>query len=163
MSGWPIGLHPFLAADLPGAVLGLHLNQLNTSAMPIQEDERCNIDNIFFTQVIGYPLDMMTSMTFLLAGGVCERFPDLRFIFLEANGGWIVPWLERLDHHYDSYGWDVPWLKTAPSEYFRRQCCISFDADECTLAFTADVAARAAPTASSGPPTTRTPTQCFRA
>ena len=40
-------------------------------------------------------------MAFLLAGGVCERFPELRLIFLEANGGWIVPWLERLDHHAD--------------------------------------------------------------
>jgi predicted TIM-barrel fold metal-dependent hydrolase len=31
----------------------------------------------------------------------------------------------------------VPTLKKKPSEYFRRQCWISFDADESTLAFTA--------------------------
>ena len=29
-------------------------------------------------------------------------------------------------------------LKLTPSEYFRRQCWISFDADESTLAFTAN-------------------------
>ena len=33
---------------------------------------------------------------------------------------------------------DVPDLKMEPSEYFRRQCWISFDADESTLAFTAN-------------------------
>ena len=59
-------------------------------------------------------------------------------MFLEANGGWLVPWLERLDHHAKKFCWDVPWLKMLPSEYFRRQCWISFDPDESMLAFTAN-------------------------
>src|SRR4051812_36338381 len=71
-------------------------------------------------------------------GGVCERFPDTKFLFLEANGGWLVPWLERLDHHSKKFEWDVPWLNMLPSEYFRRQCWISFDPDESMLAFTAN-------------------------
>ena len=69
---------------------------------------RSRIDNIFFTQAIANPFDVMSSMCFLLAGGVCERFPELAFMFLEANGGWLVPWLERLDHHYENFRWDVP-------------------------------------------------------
>ena len=36
------------------------------------------------------------------------------------------------------FSWDVPWLKMLPSEYFRRQCWISFDPDESMLAFTAN-------------------------
>ncbi|TML66122.1 MAG: hypothetical protein E6G14_15440 [Actinobacteria bacterium] len=50
-----------------------------------------------------------------------------------------MPWLERLDHHahVPLFKPDVPLLKMDPSEYFRRQCWISFDADESTLAFTA--------------------------
>jgi hypothetical protein len=59
-------------------------------------------------------------------------------MFLEANGGWLVPWLERLDHHAKKFSWDVPWLKQLPSEYFRRQCWISFDPDESMLGFTAN-------------------------
>ncbi len=134
----PVGLHPFLAADLPGACLGLRINRLRTSSNPLPDDTgTVAIDNIFFTQAIANPFDMMCSMTFLLAGGVCERFPDLRLVFLEAGGGWLVPWLERLDHHYEIFGWDVPNLTKEPSEYFRRQCWISFDPDESTLAFTA--------------------------
>lgn len=135
--GLPVGLHPLAAADLPGAVRGLKLHQLGTSDIPVQDQEDYGSDNIFFSQAIGGPVDMMSAVTFMTAGGVLDRYPDLQVVFLEANGGWIVPWLERLDHHYEIYAWDVPWLKQPPSEIFRRQCYISFDADESTLAFTA--------------------------
>jgi predicted TIM-barrel fold metal-dependent hydrolase len=140
-TGLPIALHPFLAADLPGACLGLRINRLRTSALPPGGGEgsgEVNIDNLYFTQAISNPVDLMSSIAFLVAGGVCERFPDLRLVFLEANGGWIVPWLERLDHHAEVFSWDVPWLKRPPSEYFKRQCWISFDPDESTLAFSAN-------------------------
>ena len=42
-------------------------------------------------------LACLNTLAFIVAGGVCERFPELRCVFLEANGGWVVPWLERLD------------------------------------------------------------------
>jgi predicted TIM-barrel fold metal-dependent hydrolase len=144
-SNMAVGLHPFAAADLPGACLGLRINYLGTSAIPMgggaSDDElhsSVNMDNTVFTQGIANPFDMMNSMAFLLAGGVCERFPELKFVFLEANGGWLVPWLERLDHQAAVYSWDVPSITLEPSEYFRRQCWISFDPDESTLAFTAN-------------------------
>ena len=136
-AGLPIGLHPLMSADLPGAVQGLRIGKLGTSEIPVQDEDDMAVDNIFFTQMIGNPVDMMNSMTFLVAGGVLSRFPDLRVAFLETNGGWIVPWLERMDHTAHIYGWDLPWLKEEPSAIFRRQCWISFDADESTLAFTA--------------------------
>ena len=75
----------------------------------------------------------MSSIAFLTAGGVCERFPDVSLYFLEANGGWLVPWLERMDHHCRKYQWEVEDLTMLPSEYFRRQCWISFDPDEAML------------------------------
>lgn len=136
-TGLPIGFHPLSSADLPGAVQGLRLDRLGTSDIPVQDQADFGADNIFFAQAIGNPVDMMTTITMMTAGGVLGRFPDLRCVFLEANGGWIVPWLERLDHHYHVYSWDVPWLTEEPSETFRRQCWISFDADESTLEFTA--------------------------
>jgi predicted TIM-barrel fold metal-dependent hydrolase len=137
-AGLPVGLHPLMSADLPGAVQGLRLNRLGTSEIPVQEDADMDVDNIFYTQMIGNPVDMMAAMTFFLAGGVCQRHPDLKVIFLETNGGWVVPWLERMDHHYEMYGFDIPWMDRHPSEYFRRQCWISFDADESTIPFTAE-------------------------
>ena len=89
--------------------------------------------NIYFTQAIANPVDVMSSICYITSGGVAERFPGAKFMFLEANGGWLVPWLERLDHHAKKFSWDVPWLKMLPSEYFRRQCWISFDPDESML------------------------------
>src|SRR5205823_4397258 len=135
-AGLAVGFHPFLTADLPGACLGLRINRLGVGNLPASDDT-INIDNVYFTQAISNPFDMMNTVAFLLAGGVCERFPDLRIVFLEANGGWIVPWLERLDPHREIFTWDVPWLRHDPSEYFRRQCWISFDPDESALGFTA--------------------------
>jgi predicted TIM-barrel fold metal-dependent hydrolase len=126
--------------DLPGAVRGLKLNRARDadgSYEPLDTMDEGQLPNVYFTQAIGNPVDVMQAICYLTAGGVCERFPGAKFIFLEANGGWLVPWLERLDHHAKKFQWDVPWLKMLPSEYFRRQCWISFDPDEAMLAFTA--------------------------
>lgn len=136
-TGLVVGFHPLSSNDLPGAVQGLRLGKLGTSDIPVQDQDDYGADNVFFAQAIGNPVDMMSAITFMTAGGVLSRYPDLRTVFLEANGGWIVPWLERLDHHFHIYSWDVPWLKEEPSAIFRRQCWISFDPDESTLPFTA--------------------------
>jgi predicted TIM-barrel fold metal-dependent hydrolase len=139
----PIGLHPFLAPDMPGACRALGYARFRaegvrydsgkeTAADPIRD-----LGNVFFSQALSNPFDVMECVSLFCAGGILERFPRLTVLFLEANGGWIVPWLERLDHHYEVFRWDVPWLTMKPSEYFRRQCYISFDPDESTLAFTA--------------------------
>lgn len=138
--GLAIGFHPYQAADLPGACLGLRLDRVGRQeSQPIDEAlDAVGVDNIFFSQALSNPIDMMNTVAFTLAGGVCERFPDLRLVFLEANGGWIVPWLERLDHQAEIFPWDVPQLRLKPSEYFQRQCWISFEPDESTLAFSAN-------------------------
>jgi predicted TIM-barrel fold metal-dependent hydrolase len=139
--GLPIGLHPFLAPDMPGACRALGYHAFQAAGVDMKSDHRAspirNMANIFFSQAISNPFDMMETLTLMTCGGVLERFPRLKLIFLEANGGWIVPWLERLDHHYEVFRWDVPSLTMKPSEYFKRQCWISFDPDESTLAFTA--------------------------
>jgi predicted TIM-barrel fold metal-dependent hydrolase len=149
-TGLPVAFHPFLAPDLPGACLGLKLSRElrpDGSYAPLEEfeaalqaagDSRPYLPNIYFTQAIANPVDVMSAICYVTSGGVAERFPGTKFMFLEANGGWLVPWLERLDHHAKKFSWDVPWLKMLPSEYFRRQCWISFDPDESMLAFTAN-------------------------
>jgi predicted TIM-barrel fold metal-dependent hydrolase len=143
----PVAFHPFLSPDLPGACEGLKLARLREPDGSYQSLEEfaqlesqtggAGITNIYFTQAIANPVDVMSAICYITSGGVAERFPGTKFMFLEANGGWLVPWLERLDHHAKKFSWDVPWLKMLPSEYFRRQCWISFDPDESMLAFTA--------------------------
>ena len=151
-TGLPIALHPFLAPDLPGACVGLRLSRPRDAqghyqdnfdpnhTMSIEEQQRSTLEqrpSVLFTQAIANPVDVMSSIAYLTAGGVCERYPDAKFIFLEANGGWLVPWLERLDHHCRKFQWEVEDLSMLPSDYMKRQCWISFDPDESMLAFTA--------------------------
>ncbi|MBM4269502.1 MAG: amidohydrolase [Deltaproteobacteria bacterium] len=141
-----VGFHPYLANDLPGACRDLGFGVfVAPGARPMLQDVEearasgmVGIQNIFFSQALSNVFDMQTTITMLTCGGVLERFPKLKVIFLEANGGWIVPWLERLDHHFEIFPWDVPQMKRPASEYFKRQCWISFDPDESTLRFTAE-------------------------
>lgn len=145
-TGLALGFHPALFGDIPGAAAGLRIKSLDFDTpwmrgeldlKPAMPGLPMGHNNHFFTQALANPFDMMTTIAFMLAGGVCSRFPDLRMVFLEANGGWIVPWLERLDHHYKEFAFDVPWLKEPPSQIFKRHCWISFDPDESSLEFTA--------------------------
>lgn len=135
-----VGLHPYLLPDMPGACRYFGLG--STAGARELEGQTAvahgDFRNVFFTQAISNPFDMMATLTYLVCGGVLEKRPRLKVLLLEANGGWIVPWLERLDHHYEIFYADVPQMKMKPSEYFRRQCWISFDPDESTLAMTAD-------------------------
>jgi predicted TIM-barrel fold metal-dependent hydrolase len=138
----PVGLHPFLAPDMPGACRALGYAEMRAKGVDYGKSSRAdpvrNLGNIFFSQALANPFDMMECVALFCAGGILERFPQLTVLFLEANGGWIVSLLERFDHHFEIFRWDVPWLKMKPSEYFRRQCYISFDPDETTLRFTAE-------------------------
>ena len=141
-----VGFHPYLVPDMPGACRDLGLGEfVAPGATPLVgtgEESLVfgtqGLQNIFFSQALSNVYDMHTTIAMLICGGVLERYPRLRCIFLEANGGWIVPWLERLDHHHEIFPWDVPQMKLQPSEYFKRQCWISFDTDESTLRFTAE-------------------------
>jgi len=77
---------------------------------------------------------MMAVCVSLTSGGVLERFPNLRVGLLEGNCGW-APWLlHRLDEHYEWVGrFEAPELTMKPSEYFRRNCFLSVEAEEATV------------------------------
>ena len=70
--------------------------------------------------------------------GVCQRFPKLRIAFLESGGGWVAPWLDRMDRHFDDQSFNDSGLKTRPSELFQRNCWISFEPVERSLNVLAD-------------------------
>jgi predicted TIM-barrel fold metal-dependent hydrolase len=89
--------------------------------------------------IVSHTMEMMLACLSLIWGGVCERFPKVRFAFLESGGGWIAPWLDRMDRHFDDKSLfnDSP-LGLRPSEYFQRQCWISFEPVEGSLAHLAE-------------------------
>ena len=54
-----------------------------------------------------------------VTGGLLERFPRLKFAFMEAGCGWVPYWMERLDEHFEFLQPTVPWLTKPPSEYMK--------------------------------------------
>ncbi|HTY17525.1 MAG TPA: amidohydrolase family protein [Myxococcota bacterium] len=91
-------------------------------------------DRLMMWHTFNQPLGVMTACVSLCGGGVLERFPRLRVALLEGNCSW-APWLlHRLDEHYEWVGWyEARDLSHKPSEYFRRNCFVSVDADEETV------------------------------
>lgn len=77
------------------------------------------------------PIELMLAVGSFCAGGVLERFPNLRVAFLEGNCSWL-PWaLYRLDERWElRKGYANEPLSKRPSDYFLRQCFISVDVEE---------------------------------
>ncbi len=88
-------------------------------------------DKLMMWHTFSQPLGIMATAVSLCSGGVLERFPELRVALLEGNCSW-APWLfHRLDEHYEWVGaYEAPDLTLKPSEYFRRNCFLSVEADE---------------------------------
>jgi predicted TIM-barrel fold metal-dependent hydrolase len=84
----------------------------------------------FFTHMVSHPFEQMLSSLSLICKGTLERHPKLQVVFLESGAGWLPYWLWRMDEHYEILRFQVPWLRMKPSDYFRRQCHISFEPDE---------------------------------
>ncbi|MGH2639788.1 MAG: amidohydrolase family protein, partial [Rhabdochlamydiaceae bacterium] len=86
--------------------------------------------------LLGFLLLTQISMAGLIFGGVLDRFPKLKIIWLEADVGWLPGYMEFLDGIYDAYcvyknipkgtpglGFrgkrNIPNLKKKPSQYFK--------------------------------------------
>lgn len=89
--------------------------------------------NPLVLHAVSHSFEQMLACAQLISFGTFERFPDLRVVFLESGGGWAPFWLERLDEQAESFGGFCPELLLKPSEYFARQCWISFEIEERTL------------------------------
>ena len=85
----------------------------------------------FSLHATSHPMEHMMAFLALLEGGVLERHPTLRFAFLESGCGWVPYWLFRLDYEYGNLATEVgDTVKMKPSDYFRRQCWVSFEPEE---------------------------------
>jgi len=60
----------------------------------------------------------------VMGGGVLDKFPQLRFAFLEAGVGWVPWWLDRLAEHAEKLPNHVPLMKRRPQEYILSSQCV---------------------------------------
>ncbi|HEY5076039.1 MAG TPA: amidohydrolase family protein [Acidimicrobiia bacterium] len=136
--GAPVAFHPGVHVDTPGACrkFGLVAISENTTVTNMAMDEIHGGSAL--GQAVGNPVDMIVTMGRLLMGGVCERFPRLKLVFLESSGGWMPSMLERMDEQVQAFPLERRWLSLRPSEYFTRQCYVSFEPEEWNLAAAAE-------------------------
>ena len=82
--------------------------------------------------IVAFCIGNMLACAAFIMGGVLERHPNLRVVFLESGAGWAAYWLERLESGVNGgrRGLEVPGLHMHPVEYFQRQCFIAADQDD---------------------------------
>lgn len=70
----------------------------------------------------------------LIANGVFDRFPDIRFYFAETNAGWLPYALDQADEWYQRWStyFEVR-LRQLPSQYVREHCRFSFISDRVAI------------------------------
>jgi uncharacterized protein len=61
-----------------------------------------------------------------IMGGVFERFPDLKVVFVEPGLGWVSWWLYIVDDMATRQGYEYPAITGLPSETFRRNVFLTF-------------------------------------
>jgi predicted TIM-barrel fold metal-dependent hydrolase len=114
--------------------IGIHEG---TGGMPAVGVDR--FESFGARHMVSHTMEMMLAALSIIWGGVCERFPKVRIGFLESGGGWMAPWLDRMDRHFEDKALfnDSP-LTVPPSEYFKRQCWISYEPVEGNLTYLVD-------------------------
>ncbi len=59
-------------------------------------------------------------------GGVFERFPRLKVVFVEPGLGWVSWWLYIVDDLNQRQGYDFPAISELPSHYYRQNVFLTF-------------------------------------
>jgi uncharacterized protein len=81
--------------------------------------DRFSSDKYLPIHALSFPFPIITQLTSIVVSGVPERFPGLKFVFIEAGVTWI-PWIMyRLDSEYLMRRTEAPLLKKFPSEYIK--------------------------------------------
>ncbi|MCW3065374.1 MAG: amidohydrolase [Solirubrobacterales bacterium] len=105
---WPM-LEAAAHHDLP---LSLHPgnapNPLTGSGWP----------SFYFEDHMCRPAPLLAQITSLIAEGVFDRFPDVKFVIQEGGWSWVRPYLWRLDETWAQLRDEEPYgLERRPSEY----------------------------------------------
>jgi predicted TIM-barrel fold metal-dependent hydrolase len=77
-----------------------------------------------FVPMVG--LSAAEAMGMFIVGGVFERFPELKVVYVEPGVGWVSWWLYITDDLVARQGYEFPAIKEPPSHYFRKNVCLTF-------------------------------------
>ncbi len=106
--------HPiFEAAQRNHLVVGIHTSTAVNGAL--------GKERYYVEWHVNIPQGAMSLLTSLVCNGVFDKYPDLKFAFLEMGWSWLPHLLWRLDQNYRSLHQEIPWVKRLPSEYIRER------------------------------------------
>lgn len=102
--------------------------------------ESCGEHAAFSALAVLFTMQNIRTLSQLITGGICHRFPKLNFVSVESGVGWLPFALEMLDWMWLNCGVDKehPEYKLLPSEYFKRQMYGCFWFERKTLKPTID-------------------------
>src|SRR5262249_60072366 len=75
------------------------------------------LNRFMAAHALGFPFYAMIQLTNVVVNGLPERFPDVRFIFMEAGQAWVPFLIARLDNEYRLRSSEAPLPKRLPSDY----------------------------------------------
>lgn len=85
-------------------------------------------------------LPSMVALGSLILGGVLDRYPSLRFAFLEVGAGWVPYVTERIQGAYEIFSLRHERLERTPQEYVRsEQLYFSAEPEEAILPVVAEL------------------------
>jgi Amidohydrolase len=97
-------------------------------------------DPYFYIHMVGMPFNLMVGIMTLIGGGIMEKYPRIKFVFLEIGAAWLPYWMWRMDDHYSRAMHHPTGVPKKPSDYVRSDSCfVSCEPDETGLANTAEV------------------------
>lgn len=120
-------MEPFWAAvEEAGLPLCFHIGE-----KPVLPGSRRGLAGIFVMQQMGGMRNVWATLTF---GGVFERNPGLRVVFVESGLHWVPGALQEADMIHESFPSHVrPRLSQPPSCYWRKNCYATFMVDPAGL------------------------------
>jgi uncharacterized protein len=112
----------FSAVQEAGLPICLHIG-LNTQLDGLAQRDPTPQKGIFVPMVA---LSAAEALGMWIMGGVFERFPELKVVFVEPGLGWVSWWLYIVDDMATRQGYQFPALTELPSHYFRRNVFLTF-------------------------------------
>ena len=76
-------------------------------------------DHMLEVNHMAHTFAQMMACSNVVTSGVLERFPKLRVAFLEAGGGWVPYWMNRMDEYNEVAPERWASLSAKPSEYIK--------------------------------------------
>ena len=109
---WPI----YEAAEEEGLPLAMHVGPKGASGIGNPNNPGGHSSTYVEAQIHQFT-NYYGQLASMVLEGVFERFPDLTFVMVEGEFGWVPDLMWRMDRHWEALGEETPWLEKPPSEY----------------------------------------------